>query len=166
MEQLFYLKTGITLKNYIANSRYKHLYYISRYNLRENADDILQDFYIHMLHKIGAFDSERASFETFDYLVLDSFLKKLWNKENKIQFVDITDIEFIDTPYDFEVEEKIDLIKYILSEITTELNAKIFLEKYIDGLSLIDIAELNCLNVQKVKNRLFYTINMLKDYFR
>ena len=166
MEQLFYIKTGITLKYYLENSRYKHLYYISRYNLRENSDDILQEYYIHMLNKIDTFDSTRASFDTFDYLVLDSFLKKIWNKENKIQFVDITDIEFIDSEYDFEVEEKVDLIKYILETNTTELNVKIFFEKYIDGLSLIDIAKLNDLNVQKVKNRLFYTTSMLKDYFR
>ena len=166
MEQLFYLKTGITLKNYIANSRYKHLYYISRYNLRENPDDLLQDYYMHILSKIDTFDAKRASFETFDYLVLDSYLKKIYNKENKIQFVDITDIAFIDTEYDFEVEEKVEMIKYILVKNTSELNAKIFLEKYIDGLSLIDIAKLNDLNVQKVKNRLFYTTSMLKDYFR
>ena len=167
MEQLFYKKTGITLKFYIENNRYKHLFYINRYKLRENPDDLLQDYYMHILSKIDTFDAKRASFETFDYLVLDSYLKKIYNKENKIQFVDITtDIEFIDSEYDFEVEEKVDLIKYILETNTTELNVKIFFEKYIDGLSLIDIAKLNDLNVQKVKNRLFYTTSMLKDYFR
>lgn len=169
MEKEFYMQTGIEFKDYLLLNKFKHRNIVNKFYLREETDDVLQDYYINILKIIarGVFDINKSAFSTFDFLCLNNFCKRKYVIENKVILSSFNElIDVIDTEYDFSIENRLEEIYYILNTKISELNKKIFIERYIELKSGIEIAELNGITLQQVKNRLFLTLKKIKKYIK
>ena len=166
-EQLFKQQTGISLDDYIKQFKYKNIFYIQRYKLKEEVDDTLQNYLIHLLRKINTFDITKSSLITFNYLLLDNFLKIQYRKENAVRTLRTTSIEVLPETFNIDVEEvieeKLNLVYELLNSKIKELDKNIFLDRYLKQLTNEQLCEKYNLSQQQVKNRLHQTLKKVKQ---
>lgn len=169
MEKSFFNKTGIEFKDYLEKNKYNHRNMVNKFKLKEETDDVLQNYYIHMLRiiNLGWFDSSKSLFNTFDYMCLNNFCSRIYKNEKKVILSQFNEgFDLVEEEYDFSIENRLEEIYYILNTKISELNKKIFLERYIELKSGEEIALINGIEIYQVKNRLFNTLNKIRKFIK
>lgn len=167
-EQLFIQKTGFTLKEYITQFKTRNVFYIQKFNLDMDVDDILQTYYIFLLNQIKYFDPSKSSFLTFNHLVLQTHLKLLFRKVTSPK--KLTTVHFEVFPDDFidEVEEttenNLEVVYELLNTKIKEVDKNILLDRYLNKMTNEQLCEKYNLKQQDIKNRLHNTIKKLKKF--
>ena len=164
-EKLFIKKTGMSFGYYINQFKTRNIYYIQKYNIDMDIDDILQTYYIFLLNQIKYFDPNKSTFLTFNHLVLQTHLKLLYRKCSSVK--NIPTVHFEVFPDDFEdeveqtIENELELVYELLNTKIKQVDKNILLDRYLEGMSNKELCDKYNLKQQDVKNKLHNTIKKL-----
>lgn len=164
-EKLFKQKTGMELGYYITQFKTRNVFYIKKYNLDVDVDDILQTYYIFLLNQIKYFDPSKSSFLTFNHLVLQTHLKLLFRKVTSPKKLTTVHFDVFPDHFEDEVEEttekELELVYELLNAEIKEVDKNILLDRYLEGMSNKELCEKYNLKQQDIKNKLHNTIKKL-----
>ncbi len=133
------------------------------------AEDITMDSFLTCWAKYDLFDPQKASFQTWLYVVANNKIKNYYrDKKEHIQLNE----EILDDGKD-HVDEMLDAITLTQMrdhlanalEILTETNRKIIIYKYFQKKNSKEIAEILGLSPENVRSRLSRSIDKIKEYF-
>ena len=164
-EKLFKQKTGMDLSYYINQYKTRNVFYIKKYNLDMDLDDILQTYYIFLLEKIHYFDPSKSTFLTFNHLILQTHLKLLYRKETSPK--KLATVHFEVFPDDFideveqTIENELELVYELLNTKIKEVDKNVLLDRYLNGMTNEQLCEKYNLKTQDVKNKLHNTLKKL-----
>lgn len=169
-EKLFKQKTGFTIKDYINQFKTRNVYYIQKFNLDMDLDDILQTYYIFLLNQIKYFDPAKSSFLTFNHMVLQTHLKLLFRKVTSPKKLTTLHFEVFPDYFIDDVEEttekELELVYELLNAKINEVDKNILLDRYLEGMSNKELCEKYNLKQQDIKNKLHNTIKKLNKLIK
>lgn len=157
--------------------KFAHLYAAYKDLMLNRAFDILKDYglaedavhnaflkIIKNIDKIDKVDDLRT--QGFCVVVVDNIAKTMYNKEHKVKFIELTDMES-DTNVAEIIEDK-NAIEYLMKRINDlpDIYRYVFFLKYFNDLSDKDIAETLNLNISTVRKRLLRGKKLLKNLLK
>lgn len=152
--------------------RQVYLYIAKKINNIHDAEDIAMDAFASCYEKFDSFDPERASFQTWLYVIVNNKLKNHYRDSRS--FVDLDDPEQYEEPCVEGFEDEMVAAEY-LGEMRNELAAAlemlndtqktIVVESYFHNRNSKEIASLLCMSDVNVRVQLSRALKKMKEYF-
>ena len=152
------------------NSCYSQAYGYIMHKISDEytAEDLLMESFLSCYKKFEEFDPQRASFQTWLYVVINNKLKNYYR--DRKQFDDIDDcMEFADSfEDDIIAAEQLNVMKEVLAkalETVSETQRKIVLMRYFENLPSKEIGAHLGLTDGNVRVQLTRALNIIRTYF-
>lgn len=129
-------------------------------------DDLISDSIIKILLNIDKYDSSKALFTTWCYTIIMNTCH-VYYRLNKFAYVDIDyeNLDIVDYEYDYEFDDDFNEVLMLIDNLDNKIQSDMIKMKFIDELSIKEIADNFNMNLSTTKNILYNGLKKINKIY-